>query len=193
MEALDEDEDAAEAFYDEAAYQFAVLTNMVEGKCLLTGEPTPGRCIVEQRRWPAVVAMVLTKTPAPLRPRLVQALADGHDRDPVSARLAAWVRQLIWLAARLPADVSEATVGRVVTEVIDAANLADPFHYPCRACGLARPRRPGGVCLHCGHTEVGHPDTPGDWQRLAEEELDPDCPERSNHHERPRCGPRPRP
>jgi hypothetical protein len=189
LEALDED--AATAFYDEAVHQFEVLASMLEGRYLLGGQETPGHMIVTQRRWPKALALVVSKLPADLAGRLVHSLGRNYsvEPDPPGWRLSSWFRELIIVRGRLPPDARPEVVADIVRGEIALATAPNVFDRSCSECGLHRPARVEAglaACPHCGSAASSwtHLDDAAEWRALAASELDPDCPERSECHDR---------
>jgi hypothetical protein len=98
----------------------------------------------QARRFPVVVALVLARAPADLRPAVVAALdTPGGPREGAKARdpLRHWLWGLARLATRLPSDVSDECVDgvlRILVERWDECN--EMGGGTCSGCGLERPQ-----------------------------------------------------
>jgi hypothetical protein len=135
------------------------------------------------RRLPRLLALLLPRTPPTQRPDLVTALGVNTTLgDRRLGRWQSWVWCLTCGDGRLPSDVSEETVGRVLRSLEDTLDGALSLFQVCDRCGLPRPYVAGPeasatACPYCGDVAWTWGNQVGEgrpWQGLAAAELDPD-------------------
>ena len=134
------------------------------------------------RRLPRLLALLLPLTPPDLRPDLIAALGVNTTLgDRRLGRLQSWVWCLTCGDGRLPPDVGEETVGRVLRALGGAPDDVMSICRVCDGCGLPRPcgvcPDPFAACPHCGEAAWTWSNQVGEgrpWQGLAAAELDPD-------------------
>jgi hypothetical protein len=123
--------------------------------------------------------------PADVQPQLAQATNTSWAGDRQNNRWQSWVWDLLRGDGRLPPDVSEGTVGRVLRELRVAPGGTMGIDRVCDGCGLPRPcgahhnTDPFATgCPHCGEAAWAWSNQLGEgrpWQGLAAAELDPDA------------------
>jgi hypothetical protein len=155
--------------------------------CASRGCTRQALCIPDFLRWPACLFIFLERTPAELRPDVVEELGWRSGKDPlhVDCILGHWLTDLSQKRCRLPPDLAPETMARLITvyrqekpnyvmDVCNQCGLRLPVCYPTKA-GDYTIRTSFPSCPHCGGREFfpsnRTPERAFPWKELLDAEL----------------------